>query len=250
MDLLGKFLKGHRTAQIRIGSDTVEVFDYGLERVVKYNGTVFSRISTEGLYTHDYWDFFLPLGFVWKDPRMLIIGLGGGTVAYQLGRLLGNAVSLEAAELNREMIEVMKVFLKEEINMKIHIGDGADFVKGEKGQYNAIILDAYINDLMPKQFFAREFVESTHAALTQDGIFAFNYIKSSNGYGNFDSYVDLLKQSFKVYRVRTGFFTSNTIVVCSKKYGKDELTERINASFKRDGENDFVIDGYERMTEL
>lgn len=249
-DLLGRFLRNHKTTTVQIGKDKVEISDWGYERVVKFNGVVYSRLNTESLYTHEYWDFLVPLGFAWQNPKLLMIGLGGGTIAYELNKLRGPAVSIEAVEINREMIGVMKDFLKEDAGMKVEVGDGAEYIRGKEDRYNIVILDAYINDLIPKQFFAREFVEDVNAALTEDGIFAMNYIKSSNGYENFETYVKLLKSFFKVYRLHTGFFTSNTVIVCSKKYGKEELVGRIRSIFKEDRQNYFMLDGYERMEEL
>ncbi len=233
-----------------IGEDVVEIYDWEYERVVKFNGVVYSRLNKDSLYTHEYWDFFVPLGFVWPNPRLLMIGLGGGTVAYQLNKLRGNSVIMEAVDVNKEMVDVMRDFLKEDVKLHTAIGDGAEYVKGMHGQYNIIILDAYINDLIPKQFLVNEFVSSVNTALTDDGVFAINFIKSSNGYTNFDNYVDLLKSFFKVYRISVGFFTSNTILVCSKKYDKEAMFERIRSAFQENKENEFMLNGYEQMVEL
>ena len=103
---------------------------------------------------------------------------------------------------------------------------------------------------IPKQFFTKEFIENVNGALTDDGIFAINYIKSSNGYENFDNYVNLLSQFFKVYKLHTGFFTSNTVIICSKRYNNSQLLGRIKPSFPLDKNNSFILDGYERMEEL
>ena len=250
MDILGRFLGSHRTASIQAGKNHIEVFDWGFERVVKFNGVVYSRLNTESLYTHEYWDFFVPLGFVWERPSLLMIGLGGGTIAFQLSRLRGKDISMEAVDISKEMIGVMKGFLPGEVDLGISIGDGAEFVKGKKAQYSIIILDAYINDLIPEQFFTREFIGDACEALTEDGVLGINYIKSSNGYGKFESYVGLLKSRFRVFRLHTGFFTGNTVLVCSKRYGKEEMVGRIKSLFAADSDNSFMLDSYERMEEL
>lgn len=249
MNLLERFLGGNRTVSVHIGKDRVEVFDWGYERVVKFNGVVYSRLNAETLYTHEYWDFFAPLGFVWPRPKVLMIGLGGGTIAYQMYKLKGSAVSMEAIEVNREMVGIMQGFLKEDVPLKVTVGDGAEYVKKAQG-YDIIILDAYINDLIPEQFISEEFVSDVNSALSDDGIFALNYIKSSNGYEKFDRYVETLKNLFKVYKVSVGFLTSNTILVCSKKYDKEEIFSRIKSSFSSDKDGEYVLSGYERMSEL
>ena len=126
MNLFDRFLKGHRTVSVQVGRDRVEVFDWGYERVVKYNGVVYSRLNTESLYTHEYWDFFIPMGFIWEKPELLMIGLGGGTIAFEMNKLRGSAVSIEAVDINKEMIEIMKGFLTEDVKLKVAVGDGAE----------------------------------------------------------------------------------------------------------------------------
>ncbi len=249
MDLVEMLLNSRRTARVRIGSDVVEIFDRGSERIVKFNGIIYSKLSAKTLYTEGYWDFFAPLGFLWPNPRMLMIGLGGGTVAYQLARLRGGAVDMEAVDVNREMAAIMKEFLGPDTELKVAIADGAEYIKGKRG-YNAIILDAYVNEFIPKQFLDREFVSAANEALSDDGILAINYIKSTNGYRNLEGYVELLKSFFKVYSVSVGLLWSNTVIICSKRYGKEEIIERVASSFRADDENAHVISGYEKMTEL
>ena len=249
MDLLGRFFGSHRTLSVHVGRDKVEVFDWGHERTVKFNGVVYSRLNTESVYTHEYWDFFAPLGFVWNAPKVLMIGLGGGTIAYQMHKLKGNSISIEAVEVNREMVGVMNAFLNEDVPLKVTIADGAEYVKKARG-YGIIILDAYINDLIPEQFISETFVSDVNDALSDDGIFALNYIRSSNGYEKFDRYVGMLKKHFRVYKVDSGMMTFNTILVCSKKYDKETIFSRIRAAFGNDKAGEYVLSGYERMSEL
>ncbi|MEM3839379.1 MAG: methyltransferase domain-containing protein [Candidatus Micrarchaeaceae archaeon] len=250
MGLLDLFLKKHKLAEVQIGNDRVEVYDWGYERVVKFNGVVYSRLNSGSIYTHEYWDFFLPMAFASERPRLLMIGLGGGTIAYQLDRLLGSRISIEAVEINKEMIEVMGRFIGESLNLKVTVGDGAEYLANKKGSYDAIILDAYINDRIPERFLENQFIESAASALSEGGLLGINFIKSSNGYPTFDAYVALLKRSFKVFSIHTGFFTGNTVLLCSKKYGKELLLERINRNFVVNKDNSFIIEGYALMKEL
>ncbi len=248
MNFFDRFLKGKKTTY-RSGNDVIDIYEWDSERVVKFNGIVYSRLNSKSLYTHEYWDFFLPLGFAFDRPKILMIGLGGGTIAYQLHRLKGPSVSIDVVDIDKEMVNVMKDFLKVDVGVNITIADGAEFVKGKRGCYDIVILDAYVNDKIPVQFFDIGFVSAVSETLSENGIFAFNYIGSSNGHATLKEYLHVLSGYFTIYELNTGFFTANTVIVCTKKMRKDDLLAVINANMQKDKENAFILDAYATMRE-
>ncbi len=250
MEFLDRLLNRRRTGCIKgERGGSIEIYGYGNGKVLKFNGTVYSRVSKDSIYTHEYWDCFLPLACLYPRPRVLIIGLGGGTVAYQLRKLFGASVTIDVVETDRSMVRAMESFLPERIEVKVMIGDGAGYVKSIKHRYDTIILDAYVNDLVPEQFLTQEFIDSTYDALGPAGTFAINYINSSNGQERLEGYIALLKARFRVFEVAPNSFTSNVVLVCSKVFGKEEMLERIRAAMPRDGKNLFLLESYEGMKE-
>ncbi len=248
MEFLDRLFGIKRTGFIKGESGgRIEIYEYGSQKVLKFNGTVYSRISKDSIYTHDYWDCFLPLAFLYPRPRALIIGLGGGTVPYQLRKILGTSIAIDAVETDKNMVNAMESFLPEKIDVNVMIGDGAGYVKSVKHRYDVIILDAYVDDLLPDQFLTQEFVDGVYEALGPAGTFAINYINSSNGQVRLESYISLLKKRFKVFEVAPNSFTANVVLVCSKTFGREDIIERIGASVKVDDLNKHIVSSYENM---
>ncbi len=248
MEFLDRLLNRRRTGYIRgEGGGRIEIYEYGNHKVMKFNGTVYSRINKESIYTHEYWDCFLPLAYLYPRPRVLIIGLGGGTVAYQLRKLFGTSIVIDVVETDRNMVGAMESFLPEKIDVNVMIGDGAGYAKSVKHRYDVIILDAYVDDLVPEQFLTQEFVDSAYDALGPAGTLAINYINSSNGQVRLENYISLLKRRFKVFEVAPNAFTLNVILVCSKTFGREDILERIGSGIKTDDVNKHIVSSYENM---
>ncbi len=247
MGFLDRLLNRRRTGYIKGEGGRIEIYQYGNEKVMKFNGTVYSRLNPDVIYTHEYWDCFIPLAYIYPKPRVLLIGLGGGTVAYQLKKLLGSSILIDAVDIDKNMVGAMKGFLPEEIDIHVMIGDGAGYVKSVKHRYDVIILDAYVDDLVPGQFLTQEFVDNVYDALGPAGTFAVNYINSSNGQERLENYISLLKKRFRVFEVAPNSFTSNVVVVCSKAFGREDILTRIASGIKADDANKHIVSAYENM---
>lgn len=216
------------------------------ELAVMYNGIVYSRLRKGSVFTGSYWDFLLPVGCIRRSPRVLMIGLGGGTVAYQMERLFGRRVRLDVVELDRDMVRVAKRFYPG-MRARIIVGDGSAFVKGAQGRYDAIILDAYANLDIPQEFLTEEFCAAAARALKRDGVLAINYAQPLMKAGQMGGYTERLARLFRVYLVWVGGLSNNAILLCSKSLGKREMLKAINERMPKGKEAQAVLDGYKRM---
>jgi len=116
---------------------------HGDKQVMKYNNVTYSMLDDNSIYTHMYWDFFLPLPLIFENPRILLIGLGGGTVPYQMKTVFNGKISMDIVEINKKMINVAGEFLKLDMSQfNIYIEDGAEFVMRKRNSYEIIIMDA------------------------------------------------------------------------------------------------------------
>ena len=84
------------------------VEDRGYEKILKYGDITYSKIRGGGIYTQEYWDYFIPAAYAFPNPKILLIGLGGGTVAFQLTSLLQNRLEFDAVETSRKAVELSK----------------------------------------------------------------------------------------------------------------------------------------------
>lgn len=201
------------------------------ERVATYNGIVYSRIPKENVLTGSYWDLFLPLGFVDERERILMIGLGGGTVAYQMESVLKGRVELEIVESDRDMLAIARK-LYPEMRSRVTIEDGARFVGKTRGRYDAIILDAYTNLDIPKGFLSDGFCRGAFDAMKDNGIMCVNYAHRLTREDEMVDYARRLSRLFKVYLMEVGGMSNNTILLCSKSLSKAEIVDRLAGRMK------------------
>ena len=83
------------------------------------------------------------MAYLYKDPKVLLIGIGGGTIIVQLNKLLGTSLQLEAVDVNKGIVEMAKEYFLYNIPLNYTIMDGAEYVSSKNDRYNLIILDAF-----------------------------------------------------------------------------------------------------------
>ncbi len=129
------------------------------------------------------------LGALYLNPnpqRILVIGLGGGTVPGALQSMLPSA-AIDCVEIDPAVADVAAKFFgfRPNRNTRVHIEDGRVFVKraGQKKRtYDLIILDAFDHRYVPEHLLTREFLREVRALLSRDGIVAANTFSSSRLY--------------------------------------------------------------------
>lgn len=211
-----------------------------------YDHIIYSQLKNGTIYTHQYWDYVLPIPAVYDHPKILIIGLGGGTMPYQMNKIFGEKASIDVVELNKEMVSLSKKFLPEEIQANIIIGDGYSYLEGKSQEYDIIISDPYIGGAIPDSFFESRFVENVSKALKEDGILAINYILTINSLSKKPSLTRQLRKYFKVYTVRYQYSAGNVILICSKSLDITEIKKRISENFPKSNENRFLLEAYSK----
>lgn len=224
---------------------TITITEKNGVRTLKCDDLIYSKLDKNSPYTHEYWDFFIPLIYAYDNPKMLMIGLGGGTIAFQLSEFFRGKFSIEIVELDSKMASIYPKFLGRDEGYRIIIGDGAEYVANQKSRYDIIILDAYQPDgKIPRQFLVEKFVEHAYEATTSDGILAVNCIGSMMG-PELDGFIQNLSRKFEVYRLNTSYYTANIVLICTKKTNRDELVRRISSRMKLDDKNEFLLKSYE-----
>ncbi len=185
-------------------------------RILMYNGTVFSTIRSESIYTNSYWDYFLPLPSLFKAPRVLVLGLGGGTIPYQIESMFPDA-SIDAVEVDRDIVEISKIFLQRELRSSIIIADGYEFVNRTDKKYDIIISDPYVDDVMPEKFLSRKFISDVRSKLSEGGIFAVNFVISHKLVRMLEPFLSEIEAEFGSYeRVIPLTVPGNNIIIAAK----------------------------------
>ncbi|MCL4398243.1 MAG: hypothetical protein M1322_02175 [Candidatus Parvarchaeota archaeon] len=252
MNIINKMIekmKGERVIKMEKDDNKILTLTKGPDGIsVKFNGITYSRRNENAIFTGSYWDYFTPLPLLYDKPNILMIGLGGGTIVYQINKLYGRKVTMDVIEIDEKMVDLAKDFIPEEIKkINLFVEDGIDFLKKSRKKYELVFLDAYDGDKIPDEFLDEKTIENIDKVLTENGVLAINYAMSFKAIVFLQNYINKLKKYFKVYLVNNPLGSGNTIILCSKKMDKTELLERIN-KMKLEDDNMHVIKGYNNMS--
>lgn len=229
------------------GAQKPSIATDGRMKEFKYGLITYSRLYSDSIYTGSYWDFFLPLPSLYKDPKVLIIGLGGGTIPYQMQQFY-RQIKITAVEIDKRAIELAEKFLPK-IKFQIVNADGIKFVEQNTG-FDVIVLDAYIKDYIPRGFLDEKFISDAYKALTEKGILAINFALSIKNMIHMNSYFSKLKRYFGVYKLLSSHLFGNTILICSKGMDKRSINEQIKDNFNGDEKNRFIVEAYRDMVPI
>jgi spermidine synthase len=114
-----------------------------------------------------------PVGLLWQPQpqRILIVGLGGGSIAMFLHKHLPGA-SIDAVELDPAVVAVARSHfgLITDARLQVHVGDGRAFIEQARPGYDLILLDAYGRDGFPLALATQEFLRAVQRALSAEGV--------------------------------------------------------------------------------
>jgi spermidine synthase len=107
--------------------------------------------------------------------RILMIGLGGGSISTYFGRAMPD-VQIDTVELDQRVIDVAKQYfaLRETPRVRYIAADGRVFLNRSRDRYDLILLDAYRGGYVPFHLLTREFYTLVKSRLTPGGAVAFN----------------------------------------------------------------------------
>ena len=121
-----------------------------------------------------------------KPARILVIGLGGGTLPMTL-RALAPDAAIDAVEIDPAVVKAARDYFgfKDDDKLKVFTEDGRVFVKKAikaSAVYDLVMLDAFEDDYIPEHLLTREFLSEVKSILAPDGVVAANTFSSSGLY--------------------------------------------------------------------
>jgi spermidine synthase len=107
--------------------------------------------------------------------RVLMLGLGGGTLATYLGRFLPDA-RIETVEIDPAVISAAKTYfgIRETPRVRYLEGDARVFLNRHTDRYDLILVDAFHGGYVPFHLLTREFYTLLKQRLAPGGAAAFN----------------------------------------------------------------------------
>lgn len=169
------------------------------------------------------------------DPqKILIIGLGGGTLPTVLQKILPQA-KIDTVELDPSVLKVAKEFFgfSPGKTNAVFIDDGRVFVKRAQKQgkkYDLVILDAFDHVYVPEHMLTREYLLEVKSLLEKDGVLAANTFSSSRLY-DFESatYVSAFGSFYNLKTENRVILAKNTALppMAEIKANADKVEEKL-----------------------
>ena len=111
------------------------------------------------------------LAFVRNFSRILMVGLGGGTLPGFFRSQLPH-LEIDVVELDPVVLEVAETFcgFSEDARLHVYLEDARDFIERCNHHYDMIILDGFDAESTPSHLLTLEFLLAVRRALAPDGI--------------------------------------------------------------------------------
>jgi hypothetical protein len=157
-----------------------------------------SAADRHGTSTADYIHamyFFLMQA---KSKSVLMIGCGGGTLATMLHRA---GVTVTVVDLHQMSFDIAHRYFHMPENIACHTADGIAWLKAHRGNFDAIVLDAFGEHGMPPPFMAPSFFKLAKARMNRGGVFLMNVIVEDDDDPVPDNLVRTLRQQWRQVRL-------------------------------------------------
>jgi spermidine synthase len=165
--------------------------------------------------------------------RILMLGLGGGSISTYLGRFMPEA-ALTTVEIDPGVITAAKTYfgLRESERMRYRAGDGRVFLNRSSELYDLILLDAYRGGYVPFHLLTREFYALVKQRLAPGGAAAFNVHDGSKLYASTVKTLGEVFAGLDLYPTGVGEVIA---VATTSPLDKDTLERRASALQERHG---------------
>lgn len=113
-----------------------------------------------------------------KSRRVLMIGCGGGTLASMLDRAGAKVILVD---IDPKSFAVGRVYFGLPDHIERHVADGRAFLRQETRRFDAIVLDAFSNRIVPPHLLTAHFFRLAKKRLTARGMLLVNIIIADDG---------------------------------------------------------------------
>ena len=172
-----------------------------------------SSCDAQGISLADY--IHAIFGFL-RQARcrdVLMIGCGGGTLATMLHRAGVRVVMVDIDPLS---FKVARDYFHMSSGIECHTADGAAFLRRHAERYDAIVVDAFADGIIPKQLLTRAFFASAKRRLRpRHSLLLLNVIVASDDDRMPDRIARAMKSAWRNVRIldSDGWLDRNAIVV-------------------------------------
>lgn len=174
--------------------------------------------------------------------RIMIVGLGGGTMPMFLRHYYPNA-QIDVVDIDPDVVAVAKQFFgfSEDDNLHAHVGDGRKFVESVREPYDVVFLDAFGTRNVPPHLTTIEFLRAVKRSVKPTGIVIGNiWGRPSNPL--YDSMVRTYQEVFDDLYIVDVPGTTNKIVLALTRKQPLERAQYAQAARKLGADKGFKFD--------
>ncbi len=158
----------------------MRIDDSGGTRALVVDETFASSYRPGEIATHCVWDA-IAAPILWLSPkrrrRILILGLGGGSVA-RIARALAPDAEIVGVEFDPEVVRLARAHLElDSLDVRVEIADALAWLKTAKGRFDAILEDVFIgrgDDVHKPDWIPEPAHRLARARLARGGVFVSN----------------------------------------------------------------------------
>jgi spermidine synthase len=148
-----------------------------------------------------------------KRPRhVLMIGCGGGTLATMLSRV---DVAVTLVDIDPASFEIARRYFHMPQTVECHGRDGAAFLRQQTVRYDAIILDAFCDEIIPPHLLKESFFRLVKVRLRRGGLFLVNIVVRDDDDPTPDRIARAMRKTWRSVRLldADGFENRNAVAV-------------------------------------
>jgi spermidine synthase len=204
-----------------------------VRRCMRFTVTATTGQNQSCRFFDDYDKLVFPYGklvltslLVQDNPqRILIVGLGGGTLVHTYSTLFPDA-EIFVSEIDDAVVHVAEKYFDFKETDKIHVEvvDGRIDIKrrGLRGEkFDLVILDAFNGEYIPEHLLTKEFLEEVKVLLPENGMVVANTFSTSRLYdAESVTYSTVFGEIFNLRQASTG----NRIIIASMQPLPDNAT--------------------------
>jgi spermidine synthase len=114
---------------------------------------------------------FVGLALTEEPRRIMIVGLGGGTMPMFLRHYYPSA-TIDVVDIDPDVVHVAREYfgVREDTSLRAHVGDGRKFVESVKEPYDMVFLDAFGTRNVPPHLTTVEFMRAVRRSVKPAGV--------------------------------------------------------------------------------
>jgi len=141
-----------------------------------------------------------------------MIGCAGGTLATMLSRA---GVQVTLVDIDPLSFQIARRYFHMPESVACHVRDGADFLRRTRARYDAVILDAFADTIIPPHLLTDRFFRLVKSRLNRGGLFLVNIVVKDDDDSTPDRIARTMRKAWRQVRLldADGFENRNAVAM-------------------------------------